>query len=228
MTDSDLCSACADTLISYPAIFSAPMVRGLLREVEELGAGKTQTRRGAWIEWTEATWAKANRQKSAVRIDPRGKPSPWLRRYERWQEGERPWLWVKETFMPGDGAHDLPAAYYRATDAGIGGRWTPSIHMPKWASRLSLRVTDMRREQLQDISGDDAIAVGCTGRKNTRQISLFGAGRKQRAEIYWINAPHDFADVWRDIHGPDSWDANPEIIAVTFEVHQQNIERIAA
>ncbi len=78
-------------------------------------------------------------------------------------------LWVRETWglyntEPSDGPENAQV-YYQATDGErhdlLHQRWRPSIHMPRWASRLTLEVTAVRVERLQDISGSDAKAEGC-------------------------------------------------------------------
>lgn len=227
----------------YPVIFSAPMVRALL------DGSKTQTRRVAWGEPfavplvgfhpVKKEWWAGNVHNG---VQDFCKPSPWLRRYERWLEGERPWLYVREKhwcveiegggigcpylvfdeeWTDGPGAKMpkptierpwLGPPYFDDEDQEI--RWgaRPSIHMPRWASRFSLRITDMRRERLRDISEEDA---GKEGAADLDKIM------RQPAK-FW------FRQLWEDIHGLNSWEANPEIIAVSFEVHQENIERIAA
>ncbi len=83
----------------------------------------------------------------------------------------------------------------------------PSIHMPKWASRITLEITDIRVERLIDISYDDCIAEGCTGCQ----------------ALYY--SPHDeFFELWRSINGQASLDANPWLWAIEFEVHKCNFE----
>ena len=68
-------------------------------------------------------------------------------------------LWVREAWRLPDGA---PKGWvdYRADDTRDGFKWKPSIHMPRWASRITLEVTDVRVERLQDISEADAMAEG--------------------------------------------------------------------
>ncbi len=80
----------------------------------------------------------------------------------------------------------------------------PSIHMPRWASRITLEVTAVRVERLQQISEADAIAEGCSvvGNAEARNIEL---PREQ------------FATLWKSINGPKSWDANPWVWVVEFE-----------
>lgn len=71
-------------------------------------------------------------------------------------------LWVREAF-----ACPETVRYYRADDAGIlppGAKWTPSIHMPRWACRITLDVTEERVERLRDITEEDARAEGFENR----------------------------------------------------------------
>ncbi len=93
-------------------------------------------------------------------------------------------------------------------------KWQPSIHMPKEAARIFLRVTGVRVERLQDITLDDAIAEGCQG-KFIGSGECVGAG--------WEILPEDeFADLWDStIKKSDldkyGWDANPWVWVIEFE-----------
>jgi len=121
-------------------------------------------------------------------------------------------LWVRETFA--DEAGDTRKylgdhIYYRADGDGVDlqdGFWTPSIHMPRWASRITLEVTGVRVERLQDISEEDAQAEGaepklCTGYPYHNPPSTHTNG---------------FCQLWESINGPGSWDANPWVWVVEF------------
>ncbi|MDW9814972.1 hypothetical protein GOB25_07800 [Sinorhizobium meliloti] len=110
-------------------------------------------------------------------------------------------------------------------------RWQPSIHMPRWASRLTLIVTDVRVERLQDISEADAKAEGL-------QTYLDGdADDNGRARIYeyfrgsddleWERDPVDaYLSLWDAINGDGAAQANPWVVAYTFTVIKQNIDQI--
>ncbi|EON11952.1 hypothetical protein C266_19253 [Pandoraea sp. SD6-2] len=95
-----------------------------------------------------------------------------------------------------------PEGKYRA--------WRPSIHMPRSASRITLDITGVRVERLQDISEKDALAEGIQ-QQTTGWFSVpgfAGAGTSARAA---------FALLWQSINGPGSWDANPWVWVVEFK-----------
>ena len=98
----------------------------------------------------------------------------------------------------------------------VPGWWKrPAIFMPRWASRITLEITGVRVERLQDISEADAIAEGCT--KNHNGYYLGGphkvSGLKQMAP-----AVSAYRALWGSINGPTSWDANPWVWVVEFKV----------
>lgn len=86
--------------------------------------------------------------------------------------------------------------------------WKSPIHMPRWASRILLEVTEIRAQRLQDISEEDAKAEGVT-----QQIDgWWSAGECQSGNT----ARAGYRLLWNAIHGPGSWDANPWVWAVSF------------
>lgn len=89
------------------------------------------------------------------------------------------------------------------------GRWVPSIHMPRWASRLTLEVTEVRVERLQDISEADAQAEGIERSKEFPDRFLTPAGDYAVPVVAYQR-------LWNGIHGKDAWDANPWVAVVSF------------
>lgn len=102
-------------------------------------------------------------------------------------------------------------------------RWTPSIHMPRWASRITLELTEVRAERLQEISNPDAIDEGV--------MTLDDAWIATHFPLYWfdrVNTPprmkppigptpaERYQALWEDINGAGSWDADPWVWAVSF------------
>jgi len=213
-----------------PIIFSAPMVRAIL------AGAKTQTRRV--VKGAPHDWAPVQPQVySPTVIDRRGDEQPGPAAYgagnadgECWircphgQPGDR--LWVREAWARDDedGCLMYRADVGREMDADaweqgrIEGvpryRWRPSIHMPRWASRITLEITSVRVERLQDISEADAAAEGVTpkwepGCSGRLMEALSGFSFRPAASAY--------ADLWESLHGPGSWDANPWVWVVEFK-----------
>lgn len=211
-----------------PILFSAPMVRALL------AGTKTQTRRiitqrGNAPSLFDGTWS------DSYVLDP-GNAS-WRERGVRIQPGDR--LWVREAWAPLDAlTHGDPGVtaladrgFYRADNSTMDGeisRWRPSIHLPRWASRLTLIVTDVRVQRLQNISEEDARAEGCDQAladaiMEPEELAVFAATHilapRARARII-------FETLWEQINGAGSWAANPWVAAYTFTVHHQNIDAL--
>lgn len=131
----------------------------------------------------------------------RAKPQPMP-----YAVGDR--LWVREGF-----AFDGVMVRYYATDhVHELRRKRPSIHMPRWASRLTLTVTDVRVQRVQEISLGDICAEGLAR-------SIYDFAPVQRGFDAW-------ADLWISIYGPEAWAANPWVAALTFETHRCNIDQM--
>ena len=189
-----------------PILFSAPMVRALL------AGTKTQTRRifkPDRMTWDAngryTTYAMRGGELSTTGSGP-FKPSSWLHYCPYGQPGDR--LWVRESFArvpTACGSEDIvfAADYQDGSDRAAGVRYTPSIHMPRWASRITLEVTGVRLERIQGITPDDCIAEGAW------PVEQRELGRGHEA----VSA---FRELWESTGG--DWDANPWVWAIDFKV----------
>jgi hypothetical protein len=136
-------------------------------------------------------------------------------------------LWVREAWAFGihamAAARDEDGPFVYAADGSTQGRlcdrWRPSIHMPRAASRITLEVTSVCVERLQDISEADAIAEGVertiTGdgwRRYCNDPELEACGLTPCA-----SAANSFRSLWESINGPKSWQANPWVWVVEFK-----------
>ena len=186
-----------------PIIFSAPMVRAIL------AGTKTQTRRVVKLK----PWQQIEERDG-------GAPWPWMydddRAGDHWlpcpygQAGDR--LWVRESFCDARQAAAGRVLYRSSGDIACG--WKPSIHMPRQFSRITLEVTAVRVERLQDITEADAVAEGVTpkwepGCSGRLMEAIGGFSFRPAASAY--------ADLWESLHGPGSWDANPWVWVVEFK-----------
>lgn len=104
-------------------------------------------------------------------------------------------------------------------------KWRPGIHMPRWASRITLEVTDVRVQRLQDISAKDATEEGierlrCDGLDGFR--NYLSSDPMERVAMI-----PSFKSLWNSINGPGAWDQNPWIVAYSFKVHKKNVDELA-
>lgn len=159
-------------------------------------------------------------------------------------------LWVKEAWAKvGDGPDDIHAcpdlrchAYYRVGSTNAEQqRWRSSRYMPRWASRITLRVTDVRVQQVQDISDEDARAEGCVESYEIVDVVQRPYGPQEIHDDRWrVPGVHDdyetsfddaglcYADIWDSInakHG-HGWEANPWVAAYTFEPILKNVDEV--
>lgn len=191
-----------------PILFSAPMVRALLAD------RKTQTRRAL----KPQPHLISDGCSYSLGEDSNGHSL-------RWSIGDR--LWVREAWSPehkwtGTKPRDIPNGddiWYWADGNPDAGDWTEpklSIHMPRWASRITLEVTAVRVQRLQDISAADARSEG---------IVVLPMQDPEDPSAWWESEPgkhqgrtpqQSYRKLWNDINGAGAWAANPWVVAVTF------------
>jgi hypothetical protein len=114
--------------------------------------------------------------------------------------------------------------------------WRPSIHMPRWASRLTLTVVAVRIERLQAISSSDALEEGVVLESADPPFyyvpgvfphSITAIGIEEPD----VRVPHPvrcYAKLWEHLHGAGSWAANPKVLVLTFRVGHFNIDGVGA
>lgn len=118
-------------------------------------------------------------------------------------------------------------AYYRqGFDRSGPPKWRPSIHMPRWASRLTLTVTDVRVQRLQDCSAADARAEGVVHNNAVDPKAPLPLWSVPGTDAGGKHPQDAYAALWNSLHGPEAWDANPWVAAYSFTVQQGNIDRI--
>ncbi|WP_039659626.1 hypothetical protein [Pantoea sp. MBLJ3] len=221
-----------------PIIFNADMVRAVL------DGRKTQTRRIMRVQPDSAgfesrfiidstkrseigkwCWAEpgvfVNPRRSALFSCPFG------------ENGDR--LWVRETCQAVEHESGLDVVSYPAEGNEIpvkahpldSGRWVdlyryrggegkivPSIHMPRWASRITLEITGVRVERLQDISEEDAKAEGVPP---AGDLLPDYPGTYLTPKSDFATAGVAFQRLWQSIYGDDSWQANPWVWVIEFK-----------
>jgi len=210
------------TIIEKPMLFSGPMVRAILE------GRKTQTRR--IVKLNDSGHIKEVGGNRRWRPDDQDVifacPNP---------VGSR--IWVKETWRE----HMDNIIIYSAdkkTREGIeckdpiNVKWRPSIHMPRWASRITLEVTDVCVQRLQDITEDDALSEGIYSELVSTAAPLYSMVRYVAPGVPMVNAKGDkedhapthltaidaFEALWKHINGYDNWYTNPWVWAYTFKV----------
>lgn len=209
------------TMKERPILFSGPMVRALL------DGSKTQTRRVVRKQFGAEAVPVEMCAETDEGWQTTGHSGRWWDDVGGLAEdaitcpfgvpGDR--LWVRETWRgvveinpPGKSLELGVARYvpdqdycrrveYQATQGRDSEPWRPSIHMPRWASRITLEVTGVRVERLHDITDADALAEG-VDRTNS---SITGYARER------------FVRLWTSINGNESWAADPWVWVVEFK-----------
>ena len=191
-------------------IFNAEMVRALL------DGRKTQTRRP--IKWKQTRFTEIGERED-------GSKWPWSEDAEHacdfWHPcpfgavGDR--IWVREAFRVHSRATDVATLVYKASERNswteqtrrvpvavcnkpaTPEKWTPSLHMPRWASRILLEITGVRVERLRSMSQDDARAEGVIAASGPMEAGLA------------------FRELWDSIYGAENWLANPWVWVIEFK-----------
>jgi hypothetical protein len=266
-----------------PILFTAAMVRGLLREIENPGTGKTQTRRllklptktfsggpiyerpdmGGWATTTSGGGGSFTIGRGGERIPAPERPALWHQTtgvciVPRLTVGDR--LYVREAYRVSN-KHDATKAslltprsmtvmfaaggsmggtndphpkdrlrtaaeytsdlsYPGPTLPDWAGKLRPGIFLPKWASRITLIVDEVRVQRLQEISEADAIAEGI-------ERDEFGwrcYSPEPKAQYTWADPRESYRTLWESINGAGSWAANPFVVAYTFRPFLSNID----
>lgn len=214
-----------------PILFSGPMVRAILE------GKKTQTRRvvrpqpilkpcadekvgHAW-HWKKGRreaiwWEKIATPMSMLQHCPYGVPGDWLWVRETWGIGAEFDICKPSDVLSRMKSGKRPEVTYKADNPELMFyRWRPSIHMPRWASRLTLGVVEVRAERLQDISEDDARAEGVSpdGYIKARPVTY------HEGEFQHTAFRDTFRGLWDSINAKRGfgWDVNPWIWVVSFK-----------
>lgn len=219
------------TVKERPVLFSGPMVKAILE------GRKVQTRRiintqefpdiyefRPWVIDGVQQWTP-NRLPLWLSIEPDGVCRSWAGKYGK--VGDRLWVretWAKTTCKP-DGQAEWHYVYKADDGKGLCPRcqeeryWKPSIHMPREASRITLEITDIRVERVQDISEEDCLKEGVI--PATKDGKLWKYGLREWA---WANWPVDsrkaFQILWDSINGKRpgcDWASNPFVWVIEFK-----------
>lgn len=218
-----------------PIIFSGPMVRALLE------GRKTMTRRllkqpppeatSAGTYWT--SWEGATNRWTWLTGDPKDCDTwePLNSFNAPYAVGDR--LYVREKALywirNSDNKRDKLAAFAAdGYELKEGEWWTPSIHMPREASRITLTVEAVKVERLKDISATDAVAEGIENPK----LQCYGPDCPTGADACAIKGCYGqreaFKDIWQSLNAKRApWDSNPWVVAVSFSVAKINIDALA-
>jgi len=221
----------------HPIIFSTPMVKALLE------GRKTMTRRVVKPHPVAEIWHDEFRGDNVepivyeplIKSRPDLGPSPyslidnlhkcpygqvgdglWVREmhyaYGEWvkdgvsKTGKQKWCFVQDDKVTNFKYFDNPPDYYYTRNQGLGWYKRNSLFMPRAACRIRLEITEIKVERVQDISEEDAKAEG------VNKAPLPDLGNT------WHTYKQGFEYLWKSINGPESWDANPFVWAITLKI----------
>lgn len=192
----------------------APMALGQW-EATTIGGAGCRTAKGEPFHEQAAIW----HTRTGVTIGcPYGAPGDLLWVREAWRTGK---AW------DGDKPRDIPAGSsvsYEADGEGqrMSGRYRHARFMPRWASRLALRLTDVRVERIKKISDADALAEGIVDSRTEEQKRRIYADQPLSEQL-----PHlAFAALWDDTNGVGAWSRNDYVWALTFNVLRENVDAV--
>ena len=205
-------------LPGWPCLMSEPMVLAVLEGL------KTETRRLARSEVSVKMPPRSTCNTKPVRCKPDDpmafkemRPTTWHKR----KPGDL--LWVREKFAVGGNGF----FYANDFDGSVIVSFTPGIHMPRQASRITLELESVKLERLQDISEESARREGAPVE--------FCISHKVGDVGYDYQVPNShrggFCNLWNSLHGHQpwaTWGANPEVVALRFRVHKMNIDDFIA
>lgn len=215
-----------------PIIFSTPMVRAIMFGQKHMtrrlsGLERINRRPGDWIkpvfDPSDEKWVftAEHGESEQVRLKCRFGAI-----------GDH--LWIRETFMPAllgidDGGLDQYGYLYKSDgpewyEAIVANmedqRWKPSIHMPRQASRISLKITNIRIERLLEISDADCIEEGIEEEMDPlfpgERLFKFYPNKDLRDETFNTSPRTSFYSLWELIHGLGSWHLNPWVWVIGF------------
>lgn len=232
----------------HPIPFSTPMVCAILREIDHPGTGKTQTRRilkpqpfsdGYFDGEVDCTFVPrpASNQSAYVRFAASAVGDAVRTETFTPRLAVDDLLWVREAwwaegrfdgFKPSEIPVGSPIYYQTDPEPGCAGRHRHGRFMCRWMSRLTLTVTDVRVQRLQDISEEDAIAEGI---EPFTDFMPYGHWRRYRDggwNSYVDNPISSYASLWTEINGAGSWEENPFVVAYTFTGHLANADALGA
>lgn len=206
-----------------PILFSGPMVAAMLNGT------KSQTRRivkpqpevrcvvGAFqslaFKHKQGWLLYPNAKAQVMSLCRYGAPGDYLYVREAWAQPTN--LDPGPTFYRADYPDCVPPNFENVPPVDAV-RWRPSIHMERAASRLTLRITDVRIERLQSITEADCAAEGWPKQPQ----------RSNDPEVHADAARDWYQDLWGTINGKGSWEQNPWVWAVRFETIQQNVDAV--
>lgn len=189
-------------------------------------------------------------RKNMIERCPHGQPGDllWVRetfKYWNWTEDGMPWIKYAaddkslffDSCIPDEWCEKLENIWvnlsdpenYKIDSTARDRKWRPNIFLPRWASRLTLKTTDIRIERVQDISEEDAKAEG---------VKLVGAWIRTQDKLYedyldrtgvgLLSAKESFQTLWDSINSKSghSWDKNPWVWVIEFEVINKNIDKV--
>jgi hypothetical protein len=188
-----------------PILFSTEMVRAILE------GRKTQTRR------------VIKPQPNDIRESPFVKSGiETTHGYEikpKYEPGDR--LWVRETWHQHSSDDDFCTGeiHYRATEICVGTKWIPSIFMPRWASRITLEVTNVRVERVRDISFEDCLSEGCSDKYEHYDANCKHEVNGECCQGWHYGQKWNFYYLWNSINAKRGygWDVNPWVWVIEFK-----------